>query len=47
MANYVTMFRITATIRRRALPNVQTGIFGAMMAVELLNDGPVTLILDK
>ena len=25
----------------------QTGIFGAMMAVELLNDGPVTLIMDS
>jgi D-tyrosyl-tRNA(Tyr) deacylase len=27
--------------------NVQTGIFGAMMNVELINDGPVTLILEK
>jgi D-tyrosyl-tRNA(Tyr) deacylase len=26
---------------------VETGIFGAMMNVELINDGPVTLILDK
>lgn len=26
--------------------NVQTGIFGADMAVELLNDGPVTIIMD-
>jgi D-aminoacyl-tRNA deacylase len=26
---------------------VATGIFGAMMDVELLNDGPVTLILEK
>ncbi|MBQ4630350.1 MAG: D-tyrosyl-tRNA(Tyr) deacylase [Clostridia bacterium] len=26
---------------------VQTGIFGADMAVELLNDGPVTIILDS
>lgn len=25
---------------------VQTGLFGAMMGVELLNDGPVTVILD-
>ncbi|MBQ4313210.1 MAG: D-tyrosyl-tRNA(Tyr) deacylase [Clostridia bacterium] len=25
---------------------VQTGIFGADMAVELINDGPVTIILD-
>lgn len=26
---------------------VQTGIFGAHMEVELLNDGPVTILLDK
>ncbi|HMK59626.1 MAG TPA: D-aminoacyl-tRNA deacylase [Dissulfurispiraceae bacterium] len=26
---------------------VKTGIFGAMMHVELVNDGPVTLILEK
>ena len=27
--------------------NVQTGIFGAEMKVSLLNDGPVTIILEK
>lgn len=27
--------------------NVETGIFGADMKVELLNDGPVTIILEK
>ena len=26
---------------------IETGAFGAMMDVELVNDGPVTLILDK
>ena len=26
---------------------VQTGVFGAMMNVSLINDGPVTLILEK
>jgi D-aminoacyl-tRNA deacylase len=26
---------------------VQTGEFGAMMKVELINDGPVTIIIDK
>jgi len=26
---------------------VQTGRFGAMMAVELVNDGPVTIVLDS
>jgi D-aminoacyl-tRNA deacylase len=25
---------------------VETGVFGARMAVELVNDGPVTIILD-
>lgn len=27
-------------------PQIQTGVFGADMQVELINDGPVTLILD-
>ena len=26
--------------------HVETGVFGAMMAVELVNDGPVTIVLD-
>jgi D-tyrosyl-tRNA(Tyr) deacylase len=26
---------------------IETGEFGAMMDVELVNDGPVTLILEK
>ncbi|MSU20934.1 MAG: D-tyrosyl-tRNA(Tyr) deacylase [Pedosphaera sp.] len=32
---------------REHLSIVQTGIFGATMEVELLNDGPITLILEK
>jgi len=32
---------------RKQVPDVQCGIFGAMMEVELINDGPVTLILEK
>src|SRR5207244_2589929 len=32
-------------VREHGVP-VQTGRFGAMMQVELVNDGPVTLILD-
>jgi D-aminoacyl-tRNA deacylase len=32
---------------RGEIPLVQTGVFGASMEVELLNDGPVTLILEK
>ena len=35
-----------AGLRTRGL-EVQTGEFGAMMEVELLNDGPVTLILER
>ncbi|MCQ8210182.1 D-aminoacyl-tRNA deacylase, partial [Cutibacterium acnes subsp. acnes] len=27
--------------------HVETGIFGADMAVELVNDGPVTILLDS
>ena len=27
--------------------NIATGIFGADMKVELLNDGPVTIIIDS
>lgn len=31
---------------RRHLPKIETGIFGAMMSVHLVNDGPVTLIVE-
>ena len=34
-----------AALERQGLP-VATGVFGADMKVELLNDGPVTLVLD-
>ncbi len=27
--------------------NIKTGVFGAMMQIELINDGPVTFILEK
>jgi D-tyrosyl-tRNA(Tyr) deacylase len=37
---------LVATLRAGEVP-VQTGEFGAAMAVELVNDGPVTLILDS
>ena len=33
-------------LRELGVP-VQTGVFGARMAVELVNDGPVTIILDQ
>jgi D-aminoacyl-tRNA deacylase len=38
--------RFIAALRTH-LPIVQTGEFGAMMQVQLVNDGPVTLILEK
>lgn len=38
--------RFVAALRAHGL-RVETGEFGAMMAVELVNDGPVTLILER
>jgi D-aminoacyl-tRNA deacylase len=38
--------RFIAALRERGLP-VATGEFGAMMEVELVNDGPVTLWLER
>lgn len=32
---------------KNEIQNVQTGIFGADMKVELVNDGPVTIVLDS
>jgi D-tyrosyl-tRNA(Tyr) deacylase len=37
---------VAAELRERGL-EVGTGVFGAHMAVELVNDGPVTLVLDS
>jgi D-aminoacyl-tRNA deacylase len=36
-----------ALLRERAPGRVETGEFGAMMEVELVNDGPVTLLLER
>jgi len=33
-------------LRELGIKNVQTGEFGAMMSVEITNDGPVTIMLD-
>lgn len=38
--------RFLEALRGEGVP-VESGSFGAMMEVELLNDGPVTLILDR
>ena len=35
------------TLRNNYPIKVETGIFGAMMEVSLLNDGPVTIIIEK
>jgi D-tyrosyl-tRNA(Tyr) deacylase len=42
--------RVVALLRERGAGSgtkVETGEFGAMMEVELVNDGPVTLVLEK
>lgn len=38
--------RFADELRASGVPDVQTGSFGAEMAVELVNDGPFTLWLD-
>jgi D-tyrosyl-tRNA(Tyr) deacylase len=37
--------RVCAELRELGVP-VETGVFGATMAVELVNDGPVTILLE-
>lgn len=32
---------------KKAIPIVQTGTFGAYMKIDLINDGPVTIIIDS
>jgi D-aminoacyl-tRNA deacylase len=39
--------RFLEVLRTKAPGPVETGEFGAMMDVELINDGPVTLILER
>lgn len=34
-------------LRKEGVARVETGVFGAMMLVEIHNDGPVTIILDS
>lgn len=38
---------LVGKLKTAGVKSVQTGEFGADMAVELLNDGPVTIILDS
>jgi D-tyrosyl-tRNA(Tyr) deacylase len=37
--------RFCSALREAGVP-VETGVFGARMEVELVNDGPVTIVLD-
>lgn len=37
--------RVVSELRSAGIP-VETGVFGATMEVELVNDGPVTILLD-
>lgn len=39
--DFVSWFRQNSNL------NIQTGVFGAMMDVSLVNDGPVTIVLEK
>ncbi|NLG36893.1 MAG: D-tyrosyl-tRNA(Tyr) deacylase [Clostridiales bacterium] len=42
-----SLYELTATrLRERGIP-VETGCFGAMMAVYMAGDGPVTILLDS
>lgn len=36
-----------AALRERSSARIETGVFGAMMEVELVNDGPVTFLLER
>lgn len=40
------LYEYFVEIVRKTGTKVETGEFGAMMAVELINDGPVTILLD-
>jgi dihydroxyacetone kinase-like protein len=41
----VSLAEFAAALRELGVP-VETGVFGARMAIELVNDGPVTIVLD-
>ena len=41
------LYERVATLLRESGLRVATGVFGAEMAVELVNDGPVTILLDS
>lgn len=39
--------QFVSTLRSKTTRGVQTGEFGAMMEVDFVNDGPVTLLIDR
>ena len=41
------MYKYILAKAAETVPNVQAGVFGADMKVELLNDGPFTIVLDS
>ena len=43
----VELFNLLVTQTRTAWPHVATGEFGADMQVALINDGPVTFLLES
>ena len=43
----VSLYEYFVNECKKQVPIVQTGIFGADMKVTLLNDGPVTIIMDS
>lgn len=46
-ADAVRSYEYFVEMARRTVSRVETGEFGAMMDVELVNDGPVTIIIDS
>lgn len=43
----IPLYKYFVSECRKIIPVVETGIFGADMKVDLLNDGPVTIIMDS
>lgn len=43
----IPLYEYFVSERKKIIPVVETGIFGADMKVDLLNDGPVTIIMDS
>lgn len=39
--------KFTESLEKEIGKKVQTGVFGAMMDVQLINDGPVTIFIDS